>query len=267
MCGRYALYGPYDLGDPRIVEGWVEHIRNPLEGLAPRYNVAPSQSLPVLRLHEGVPRIESMRWGLLPHWAKDTKAGYSTINARIEGLAAKPAFRDAWKRGQRCLVPATGWYEWRDVHGSTSAAGGRMPGAAERAPKRKQPYFFSSAAGLNPMMFAGLWSRWRNPDDGMPIDSYTILTGNALGVVAELHDRQPHVLAPEAWRAWLEAPVAEALAMLEPASLPVRYHAVGTAVGNVRNDDPRLVDPVPAPVAAGGQGTWDFCAGGADDGA
>ena len=247
MCGRYALYGPYELGDPRIVEGWVEHIRNPLEGLAARYNVAPSQSLPVLRLHEGVPRIEPMRWGLLPHWAKDTKASYSTINARIEGLTTKPAFRDAWKRGQRCLVPATGWYEWREL-----------------APKRKQPYFFSSAEGLNPMMFAGLWSRWRNPDDGMPIDSYTILTGNALGVVAELHDRQPHVLAPEAWRQWLEAPVADALAMLEPASLPVRFHAVGTAVGNVRNDDARLVDPVPAPALAIGQGAWDFCAGDAD---
>jgi putative SOS response-associated peptidase YedK len=247
MCGRYALYGPYDLGDPRIVEGWVEHIRNPLEALAPRYNVAPSQSLPVLRLHEGVPRLEPMRWGLLPHWAKDTRAGYSTINARIEGLATKPAFRDAWKRGQRCLVPATGWYEWREL-----------------APKAKQPYFFRSAEGLNPMMFAGLWSRWRNPDDGMPIDSYTILTGNALGVVAELHDRQPHVLAPDAWRAWLEAPVADALAMLEPASLSVRYHAVGTAVGNVRNEDPRLVEPVPAPALAGAQGSWDFCAGDAD---
>lgn len=244
MCGRYALYGPYDLGDPRIVEGWVEHIRNPLEGLAARYNMAPSQSLPVLRLHEGVPRVEPMRWGLLPHWAKDTKAGYSTINARVEGLTTKPAFRDAWKRGQRCLVPATGWYEWREL-----------------APGRKQPYFFHSAQGLNPMMFAGLWARWRNPDDGMPIDSYTILTGNALGVVAQLHDRQPHVLAPQAWRAWLEAPVADAQAMLEPALLPVRYHAVGTAVGNVRNDDPRLVEAVPAPAMAGGQGGWDACAG------
>jgi putative SOS response-associated peptidase YedK len=250
MCGRYALYGPYDLGDPRIVEGWVEHIRNPLEGLAPRYNVAPSQSLPVLRLHEGVPRIEPMRWGLLPHWARDTKAGYSTINARIEGLATKPAFRDAWKRGQRCLVPATGWYEWREL-----------------APRSKQPYYFSAADGLNPMMFAGLWSRWRNPDDGMPIDSYTILTGNALGVVAQLHDRQPHVLAPDLWRAWLEAPVDEALALLEPTPLPVRYHAVGTAVGNVRNDDPRLVEPVPAPTLAAGQGAWDFCADDADRGA
>jgi putative SOS response-associated peptidase YedK len=132
------------------------------------------------------------------------------------------------------------------------------------APKTKQPYYFSSAESLNPLMFAGLWSRWRNPDDGMPIDSYTILTGNALGVVAQLHDRQPHVLAPDAWRAWLEAPVDEALALLEPTSLPVRYHAVGTAVGNVRNDDPRLVEPVPAQTVVAGQGAWDFCADDAD---
>jgi putative SOS response-associated peptidase YedK len=247
MCGRYALYGPYELGDPRIVEGWVEHIRNPLEALGARYNLAPSQSLPVLRLHEGVPRIESMRWGLLPHWAKDTKVGYTTINARIEGLTEKPAFRDAWKRGQRCLVPATGWYEWKEL-----------------APRRKQPYFFHSAGYLNPMMFAGLWSRWRNPDDGMPIDSYAILTGEALGVVGEIHDRQPHVLPPESWAAWLEASVPQALDLIAPAPLPVRYHAVGAAVGNVRNDDARLVAPVAAEgveVAAGTQAGWDFCAG------
>jgi putative SOS response-associated peptidase YedK len=244
MCGRYALYGPYELGDPRIVEGWVEHIRDPLAGIA-RYNLAPSQSLPVLRLHEGGPRIESMRWGLLPHWAKDTKVGYTTINARIEGLVDKPAFRDAWKRGQRCLVPATGWYEWKEL-----------------APKRKQPYFFQAADQLNPMMFAGLWSRWRNPDDGMPIDSYAILTGTALGAVGEVHDRQPHVLPPDSWEAWLSATVPQALELLEPAPLPVRYHPVGTAVGNVRNDDARLVLPVAMQDAPSGtQEAWDFCAG------
>ena len=243
MCGRYALYGPYDLGDPRIVEGWVEHIRDPLAGTQ-RYNMAPSQSLPVLRLHEGTPRIEPMRWGLLPHWAKDTRVGYTTINARIEGVSEKPAFRDAWKRGQRCLVPATGWFEWREL-----------------APKRKQPYFFQSAEGLNPMMFAGLWSRWTNPDDGMPIDSYAILTGAACGVVGEIHDRQPMVLAPDTWAAWLEAAVPAALELLAPAPLPVRYHAVGAAVGNVRNDDPRLIEQVPAMTAEPAQGTWDFCAG------
>jgi putative SOS response-associated peptidase YedK len=242
MCGRYALYGPYELGDPRIVEGWVEHIRDPLAGIA-RYNLAPSQSLPELRLHDGEPRIEPMRWGLLPHWAKDTKVGYTTINARMEGLVDKPAFRDAWKRGQRCLVPATGWYEWRELE-----------------PKKKQPYFFHSADGLNPMMFAGLWSRWRNPDDGMPIDSYAILTGGALGVVAQVHDRQPHVLPRDAWQAWLEATVPQALDMLEPAPLPVRWHTVGAAVGNVRNDDPRLVEAVPPLHPEITQGAWDFCA-------
>jgi putative SOS response-associated peptidase YedK len=185
-----------------------------------------------------------MRWGLLPHWAKDTKAGYSTINARIEGVTEKPAFRDAWKRGQRCLVPATGWYEWREL-----------------APKRTQPYFFHSADGLNPLMFAGLWSRWRNPDDGMPIDSYAILTGGALGVVGEIHDRQPHVLPPDLWQGWLEATVPQALELLVPAPLPVRYDPVGPAVGNVRNDDARLVHPVALEAVPGTQGAWDFCAG------
>ncbi|MGH8029029.1 MAG: SOS response-associated peptidase [Arenimonas sp.] len=244
MCGRYALYGPYELGDPRIVEGWVEHIRNPLEGMAARYNVAPSQSLPVLRLHEGVPRVESMRWGLLPHWAKDTKVGYTTINARIEGVTEKPAFRDAWKRSQRCLVPATGWYEWQVLDA-----------------RRKQPYFFHASDGINPMMLAGLWSRWRNPDDGMPIDSYAILTAAACGVVGEIHDRQPMVLPPERWSTWLESTVPQALELLEPEPLPVRYHAVGTAVGNVRNDDARLVEPLTAQAAVGAQDRLDFCAG------
>jgi putative SOS response-associated peptidase YedK len=94
----------------------------------------------------------------------------------------------------------------------------------------------------------------------MPIDSFTILTGNALDVVAQVHDRQPHVLPPALWQAWLEAPVPEALALMEPKPLAVRYRTVGAAVGNVRNDDQRLVEPVPAMEGAP-QGAWDFCAG------
>lgn len=110
--------------------------------MEPHYNVAPTQILPVCTLGEEGPGLESMRWGLLPCRAKDAKKAYSTINARAETVRTAPAFRDAWKRDQRCLVPASGWYEWVDEGGT-----------------KKQPYFIQDAGRHNPIMFAGLFSR------------------------------------------------------------------------------------------------------------
>ncbi|MGD9602686.1 MAG: SOS response-associated peptidase [Gammaproteobacteria bacterium] len=226
MCGRYALYGPYLSDDPEWVDGWVERIRDPLAGIA-RYNIAPSQVLPVVVREAGRPVFRQMRWGLIPGWAKDPKIGYSTINARAESVLEKPSYRQAWRAGQRCLVPVTGWYEWREL-----------------APRRKQAYYFHASDARNPMMFAGLWSRWESPSDG-PLYSYTIITTEAVDIVREVHDRQPRVLTTQDWNRWLETEPQDAERWLQPESIPVAYHPVGSAVGNVRNDDPRLVQPLP----------------------
>ena len=223
MCARYALFGPFSPGN--LVPGFVEHVVNPLAGFA-MYNIAPSLLNPVVVAGEGGPGLESMRWGLLPHWAKDPKLAYSTINARAETLVEKPAFRDAWRRGQRCLVPVTGWYEWVDLGG-----------------KRKQPYFIRSAEARNPMMFAGLWSRWTDAE-GKQVATYTVVTTEAMGEVRRVHDRQPQVLPTTAWEAWLRAPVAEATALLQPVVTALRIAPVGPAVGNPRNQGPGLVEPL-----------------------
>ena len=132
------------------------------------------------------------QFGLMPFWAKDPTVARRTYNARSETADTKPNFRDAWRRGQRCLVPVTGWYEWVDQGG-----------------KRKQPYFLRSGDGDNPMMFAGLWSRWTDAD-GKQVATYTVVTTEAMGDVRRVHDRQPQVLPPDAWGAWLQAPVPEA---------------------------------------------------------
>lgn len=223
MCARYALFGPFSPGN--LVPGFVDHVVNPLAGFA-AYNIAPSQVNPVVVAGEGGPGLESMRWGLLPHWAKDPKLAYSTINARAETLKEKPAFRDAWRRGQRCLVPVTGWYEWVDQGG-----------------KRKQPYFLHAADAANPMMFAGLWSRWTDAE-GKSVATYTVVTTDAMGEVRRIHDRQPQVLPPEQWLPWLQAPAAEAAALLQPRVTALRVHAVGPDVGNPRNQGPELVSPL-----------------------
>lgn len=230
MCGRYALYGPYLSDDPEWVDGWVDHLVNPLADIA-RYNIAPTQTLPVVVLAEGKPVVRRMRWGLVPTWAKDPKIAYSTINARAESVREKPSYRQAWRAGQRCLVPVTGWFEWREL-----------------GPKSKQPYYFHAADARNPMMFAGLWSQWQHPSEG-PLLSYTIITTEAVDIVSEVHDRQPRVLATRDWYAWLEADPRAAEHWLAPESIPVTYHKVGAAVGNARNDDPRLVRPLAEPAA------------------
>ena len=223
MCARYALFGPFNPGN--LVPGFVEHVVNPLAGFA-HYNIAPSLLNPVVVAGEGGPGLESMRWGLLPHWAKDPKIAYSTINARAETLQEKPAFRDAWRRGQRCLVPVTGWYEWVDQGG-----------------KRKQPYFLRSATQANPMMFAGLWSRWTDAE-GKQVATYTVVTTEAMGEVRRVHDRQPQVLPPEAWAAWLQAPATEAAHLLQPVVTALRIDPVGPEVGNPRNQGASLVEPL-----------------------
>ena len=198
---------------------------------APSWNVCPTQASPVLLPGEGAnaARVEDMRWGLLPPWAKDAKIGASMINARLETVATKPAFRNAWK-SRRCLVPISSYYEWRLEHGI------------------KQPYRIHDPTS-HVLMLAGLWERWKAPD-GDWVHTFATITCAALDPMLQLHDRTPLMLPPEALRDWLHGTVddAQRIAMtVEPP--PLRWYPVGRAVSNPRNDDPRLVDPV-EPAAA-----------------
>jgi putative SOS response-associated peptidase YedK len=219
MCGRYILAAP-----PEAVASHFALAEVPV--YAPRYNIAPTQVVPVVReTPEGARECVLLRWGLIPSWARDPDIGQRLINARAEGVADKPSFRAAFRK-RRCLVPATGFYEWK------------------RAGTRKQPYLVQlEPDGLFAM--AGLWERWRSPE-GVDVATFTIVTTDASPALQGLHERMPVIVAPADYDEWLSSPNPSAL--LGPwGQSDVRLVPVSTRVNSVRNDDPTLV----APVAAG----------------
>jgi putative SOS response-associated peptidase YedK len=201
----------------------------PLPNARPRYNAAPKQNLPiVLRGPEtGKRRLVALRWGLIPCCAENSKIAYSTINAVAETVATKPAFRDAFK-SRRCLVPADGFYEWKKVDAKT-----------------KQPYRFVMADG-SPMAFAGLWERWNDPTSGEAVRSFTIVTTEANELCAPVHNRMPVILDAADHPTWLgETPATplELQALLRPFPAErMEAHMIGARIGNVKNDDPALID-------------------------
>ncbi len=165
--------------------------------LPPRHNVAPTQSVPVVRLTAGGEGRELVlvRWGLIPHWAKDPSIGNRLINARAESVADKPSFRDAFRR-RRCLVVADGFYEWQKLG------------------TRKQP-FLIRLKNREPFAFAGLWSRWRTPEGG-DLDTCTIITTDANPLLAPIHDRMPVILAPADHACWLDPAAGDPRPLLRP---------------------------------------------------
>ena len=172
--------------------------------------------------------MDALRWGLLPHWARELRIGVRGINARGETIREKPMFRDAFAR-DRCLVPVDGFYEWA-----------RGPGG------EKTPYNITGAGGA-PLMLAGLWARnQRLGSPGRPVDSFTVVTVPPNPLVSRLHDRMPAILPPDAWRTWLDPRGApETLqALLVPFEGPMTAWPVARKVGNVRlKDDPSVVEP------------------------
>ena len=221
MCGRYR--SPTTLDSMRELLRFLNELP---EDIRPRYNAAPTDSLPVVRLdRNGNRELATLRWGLIPFWAEDAKIGSKFINARAETIATAPAFRAAF-RTRRCLVPAGGFYEWKKIDG------------------RRQPYHVGLRDGA-PFAFAGLWERWNR--GAAPIESFTIITGAPNSLVAGLHDRMPAILDPEDYDAWLTATdTAIAAAMLQqpfPAQLMAAY-PVSTKVNSVKNDTPDLIEPV-----------------------
>lgn len=233
MCGRFvSTSSATDLADHFGALPPEE------PGPEPRYNVAPTDDVLVVRGDQGGGRrVEAFHWGLVPWWAEDPKVGSRMINARAETLATKGAFKAAFAE-RRVLVPADGFYEWTAIDGT----------------KRKQAYFIHDPDGA-PYAFAGLWEQWRRRDgDGTDqLRSTTIVTTTANGVMSDIHDRMPVILPPSAWEEWLD-PTGEDVDALARLLVPAPDAAtvlrpVGAAVGNVRNDGPALVEEV-APLAS-----------------
>ncbi|GLQ10721.1 DUF159 family protein [Devosia yakushimensis] len=237
MCGRYASTLPPEL----MAE--LFKLLNSVESV-PRYNIAPTQ--PVIAIWEESGRRQGhfARWGLVPRWVKDPREFPLLVNARVETMAEKPAFRDALKHG-RCIIPASGYYEWHTG-----------------PDKRKQPYYITLVDD-RPMALAGLYATWVGPE-GEEIDSVATITVPANGQLSVVHDRMPAILEGDAIDQWLDvrsfpAKAAHQLALpLEDGA--VKFHPVSTRVNSARDDDPGLIVEVsvekPEPVrkkAAGGQ--------------
>jgi putative SOS response-associated peptidase YedK len=225
VCGRYSLAGP----SPAELRG-----RFPLGEtveLRQRFNVAPQDDVACVTTDkEGAPRGELLRWGLVPHWASDPSTGFKMINARAETIEEKPAYRDAFRRF-RCLVVADGFYEWERREG--------LP---------KLPWHVTKGDG-GPFAFAGIWSRWQGPD-GTKLRTCSIVTTQANGVLADVHDRMPVILGgPDEEEAWLDAatPVAVLRELLVPlADGDTARRAVCSAVNDARYDGPDcLLDAEP----------------------
>ncbi len=247
MCGRTTHLYSWEEVAEYFGMTWAE----PLVELQPRYNVGPGQAAPVVRMdvEAGQPRLDALRWGLIPGWAKDHKIGYRTINARAETVASKPAFRSAFKR-RRCLVPVSGFYEWQKLPAAGANAGGR------KGKPVKQPWLLRPAEG-SILALAGLWERWQPKDAGAEggsdvLESFTIITTEANATMAPLHDRMPVILPPTEHALWLDPELDDAEVLqgvLRPAPegllAPV---PVSTHVNRVQNDDPRCLEPVAPPL-------------------
>ena len=176
MCGRFTITSAPDA--IRALFCYAE-----LPNFPPRYNVAPTQPIAIVRLQEGERHFALMRWGLIPSWVKNPNNFALLINARGESVIDKPAFRNAMKR-RRCLIPADGFYEWKPEGG------------------RKQPYYMRAKSGA-PLAFAGLWETWEGPN-GEEVDTATIVTTRANRLLGAIHDRMPVIVPPDAFDLWLD---------------------------------------------------------------
>jgi len=218
MCGRYAITSA-----PEAIRRLFGYDEQP--NFPPRYNVAPTQPVPIVRIFEGERQFALVRWGLIPAWVEDPRNFSLLINARAESVLDKPAFRNAMRR-RRCLIPADGFYEWK------------QEGA------RKRPHF-AAAKGL--VAFAGLWEPWMGPN-GEEMETACIITTPANHALRPLHDRMPAVVAREAWDLWLDCAKVDAetaCALLAPAPEDtLAAYEISTAVNRAANDSPALIEPL-----------------------
>lgn len=233
MCGRYAITLP-----PEAMREAFAYREQP--NFPPRYNIAPTQPVPVVRLDEGRRQFILMRWGFIPGWVKDPKTFPLVINVRSESAREKPSFRAAFIR-RRCLMPADGFYEWHRL--------------GEGRQQENRPYLFRKPdQGF--FAFAALWETWHSPD-GSEIDTVAMITGSANGQMAAIHHRSPVIVPPEAFDTWLDptAEPADLQELLRPSPDDLlEMLRLGPAVNKVANDGPEVQEPfdpasTPAPPA------------------
>jgi putative SOS response-associated peptidase YedK len=222
MCGRYCITSA-----PEAIRALFRYREMP--NFPPRYNVAPTQPVPIVRLVEGEREFALVRWGLIPAWVKDPKDFSLVINARAESINDKPAFKNAMKR-RRCLFPADGFYEWKPVGGG------------------KRPYLARPTAG-GPVAFAGLWETWIGTN-GEEMETAAIVTTQANAEMAAVHHRAPVIVPPEQFDFWLdcrnvdETMATELLRAAPDGSILVQE--ISPAVNRVANDSPELLEPYSA---------------------
>ncbi len=222
MCGRFAL-SPQTGDIEKLVPGLRVEVDIP-----PRYNIAPTQDAASI-LNDDQKAVSYLRWGLIPFWAKDPAIGNRMINARAETVTEKPAYKGPFKK-KRCLVLATGYYEWKKEAGS----------------KRKIPYFIRLKS-QKPFTFAGLWDNWTD-ENGKDVQSCTLITTEANDVTSEIHHRMPVIISPEARMDWLDsvaADVEKLSSLLVPyEEEPMEAYEVSALVNNPGNDTPECIKPV-----------------------
>lgn len=221
MCGRFTQQRP------TAELAALFDAEPPSAGLAPTYNLAPTDDAAVVVERGDRRAIRAYRWGLIPSWAKDEKIASKLFNARAETLATSGAFRESFRR-RRCIVPADGFYEW------------------QRAGGVRQPFLIHRVDGT-PLALAGLWSGWRHPETDQVIRTFTIVTTAANGLLGAVHDRMPVILEPGDWSRWLD-PTTEDVGELNELLVPAPdaelvLYPVSPLVNNVRNNGPELIEP------------------------
>ncbi len=230
MCGRFAQ----KTKPKNLAKKFQIVLKVGLESIKPRFNIAPSSLVPCIRVpfNETKPVMETLKWGLVPSWAKDPAIGFKLANARAETMAEKPSFRSAFKK-QRCLVPADGFYEW------------------DQKTKPKQPFYFYMK-NEEPFCLAGLWEFWKPKDGkGEPIQSFTLITTEANSILAPVHDRMPVILEEKDFEAWLDPRNQDVEKLKQflkpfPASQMASY-PVSLYMSNTRNEGPQCLGKADLP--------------------
>jgi putative SOS response-associated peptidase YedK len=237
MCGRYVVKAP---PMQLALEFGADTVDN-AEAFAPDYNVAPTTRVPAVLVDDGATLLTRLRWGLVPSWAKDPSIGARMINARVETVAEKPAFRGAFAK-RRCLVPADGYYEWLKAAEGTGSGGSRAP---------KQPFYIHRTDG-GILAFAGLYERWRDAA-GAELRSVSIITGAAVAPFDRVHDRMPLTVPAPCRAAWLDPELTDRDAVRGLLDFAPRWslYPVATTVNSVRNNGPELTAPLPGGTPGG----------------
>ena len=220
MCGRFTLQTP----ESQIREAFHLPIGKQL-GLSPRYNIAPSQDIPIIRDAEVGHELILAKWGLVPHMSKEPKTKYSTINARIETVAEKPTYRTPFK-SRRCLIPADGFYEWKVVNG------------------HKIPHYIRIRTG-GVFAFAGIWDRWEGK--GKALDSCSIIVMPSNEVMKPIHERMPAIIAPAHYDLWLDPRITEKVEIMQylnsAPSSSLKFYPISPWVNSPEHDDERCTLP------------------------